>query len=253
MLKEALQFFFDVSVKSKGPHELKVDDQRLAHYIVDGHYVTVPRPPRPRAHEVATLDSLVALANRFKRIGENPMVWYDHEGVGLIIDDTGHRIDTVTLVFDRSDQWNLILVLKGERYDHKTFVRLLRTHLSDALPAGDLLEKIRTLRFENGAITNTTVKRQEESLGKTITARVDAGKVEIPEEVVLSVPMYNNPGEEDRYPIRCIVDVDAEFQKFALIPVPGAIEEAYKAASRSVATRLEATLDKEVPFYFGNP
>jgi hypothetical protein len=252
MLKEALQFFFDVSVKSKGPQELNVDDQRAAHYIVDGQHVVVPRPPHPRSHEVATLESLVALANRFKAAGESPVVWYSHEGLDLVIDDSGHRVDSVSLSFNNSDQWNLVLVLKGERYDHKTFVRLLRTTLSDALMPGDLLEKIRTLKFENGSITSTTVKRQEESLGKTITARVDAGKVEIPEEVVLSVPMYTNPGEEEHYPIRCIVDVDPEYQKFALIPVPNAINEAQKAAAQSIAERLDAGLN-DVPFYFGNP
>jgi hypothetical protein len=136
---------------------------------------------------------------------------------------------------------------------HKDFIRLLKIDLAGALPAGSLLDIIRRVKFENGAITTSEVKKNRESLGKEITAKIDASG-EIPDEVTLQVPVYSSMGEKQPYPLQCSVEVDpTRTDAFRLSPLPDEIERVQQLAVGSILERLRVALPDGCPAYYGSP
>lgn len=252
MLKEALSFIAELATKGDKPHKVYGDAHKDVYYV-GGKFETVARAPADRNHEVGTLETLADLAKRFKAEGLSPVVWYRFGSVNLVVDDAGQRTNTVKFYIAFSETWPIVERLAVQRHDHKAFVRLLRIDLVDAIPAADLLDRLRTIKFENGAITRATIKRGDESLGREISARLETGKVEIPDEVVLSVAPFSNPSEDERYPVRCIVDVDVEAQKFSLVPRPDELDRVRSMAVASLADRLHDLLGDDVPAYYGQP
>lgn len=252
MLKEAIQFIADLATSGQKPTKVYGDSHKDVYMLPGGDLKEVVKSPPDRDHRVATLEALVEIAKRFKADGLSPVVWYTFGDVCLVADDVGMRTSTVHLELNVSNTWEAVGRLRDQRFGHKEFVLLLRLTLADALPAADLLDRIRTLKFENGAITRASIKRGEESLGREISARIDAGKVEIPDEVILQVAPFTNAGHDETYPVRCIVDIDVEAQRFSLVPRPDELARVREMAADEIADRLDANLEG-IPAYYGTP
>src|SRR4051794_17592413 len=113
--------------------------------LVQGQVMEWEVPFPPREHRPATLDEIIALANRFE--AECPVVWYDHEKVALVIDDVSYRIETATLELEVSDTFAVVQMLRREKpwYTQPDFVRLLRVDLAGTLDPALLLNRVRRL------------------------------------------------------------------------------------------------------------
>lgn len=238
---------------SAAPVKLDIPDVTKAHFLTgNGQIVTVPIDPSPRDHTVCQLDDLIRMANLFDDGLTSCVVWYNEDHVILVLDNDAHRCQKVTMTLEISDVCRVVASLPGACYDHKSFVRLLRVQLAGALSPSSLLDIVRRVRFDNGAVTHSEVKRTRESLGREITASVSA-ESEIPDTVTLSVPVYSTLGETDPYPVRCTVEVDPVEGRFRLIPFPDEITRVYQLAVASIARRLAAGLSEGVPAYYGAP
>lgn len=266
MLAEAMKFLTELAAKAQAPVQVAIPDWRAIWYAAGGQHSSIPLPVQPRDHNPATLDDLIALATRFVgdsdgplHVGDldepsTPVVWYGEDAVVLVIDDAGYRVETATLHMQYSDAFARLMSLRAERtwFEPKPFVRLLRVDLAGTLAPGELLERVRSIRFEAGSVTTTESARTRESLGREIRSKVDAAG-EIPEEVTLSVPVFKNPGETDRYPCRCAVEVDPAMGRLQLLPLPDEIERTARLAVTSIGGRLRAGLPESVPCYRGTP
>lgn len=260
MLAEALEFLTDLAEKAQAPVRVDPADPRAIHYAIGGRVVTLPVPPSSREHKPATLDDLIALASRSEDEGGNaegdgtPVVWYDEDAVVVVFDDACHRVETATLTLQYSDAFARLMALRAERpwFEPKPFIRLLRVDLAGTLAPGELLERVRRVRFENGQTTTVESARVRESLGREIVSKVDAAG-EIPEEVTLSVPVFKTPGEGERHPCRCAVEVDPALGRLQLLPLPDEIERVTGLAVASIGDRLRAGLPESVPCYRGAP
>lgn len=261
MLKDALEFFAGIKAASIKPERvLTSDDPRTARVVIDGSIQEVELPPLPRAHRAGTLDEVIAMANRFGGADTPgsaegpPVVWYDPANVVLVIDDAGHRLERATLGLVTSDVFAKLEELASAKtwMDHKPFVRMLRIDLAGALEPG-VLDRARSIIFESGSQAASTVAREKESLGRSISASVRAATGELPEETTLSVPVYKTAGERDRYGIRCAIDIDHEQCRLRLFPLPDEVERVRQLALDSIKDRLAAGLDEAVKFYQGAP
>jgi hypothetical protein len=253
MLTEALQYLEKLVRAAVEPREI-FSSPHLKVFFVGDKGIDVAIPVPSRNHRVRSLDGLIALANRFLEETCAPVVWYSEDFVQLVIDDSGHRASIVQFNLEYSDAFRTVLGLRCPQqwYDQKSFIRLLRVSLAGTLDAVHLLDIVRRLRFENGTVTSGTVTRQQESLGREITAKVSVEK-EIPDFVTLDIPVYKVTGLTERLPLRCHVEVDPARGAFQLIPFPDEIERVQQMAIVGIAETLGRGLDEGIPAYYGSP
>lgn len=253
MIAEALKYLTDLGTKSTAPVELKADPRRHR-YAIGGEIQEFGIPASPRQHQVDSLEEITDLAERFAATDScKPVVWYDGNQVVLVLDDDGHRIEKATLSLEESDVFTRVVSLRQKQaFGQKAFIKLLRIDLARTLEPVVLLEKVRRVKFENGMATTGEIRRNQESLGRTITSKVETD-TELPEEVALAVPVYKTLGETDPILLRCAVEVDPGMGEFQLIPLPDEIERVRHLAVGSIRDRLSELLPETVPFYFGRP
>jgi len=256
MLEAALKYFAGLASRAEQAQEVEIDDARRKVFIIGNEFREFAVAHEPREHVAETLEDLTSLAKWFAEEEGygNPVVWFNHQKVWIVIDDDAHRIETVELklppsdVFDRLDE----IGDKKPKFDQKQFIRLLRVELAGTLDPVLLLEKVRRLKFENGVRTESTIVRAQESLGRNIVSKVESDG-EIPEEVTLQVPVFKSPGPVDRHPLRCSVEVDPAEGTFRLLPLPDEIERVTQRAVDLIGATLRAGLPAEVPAYQGTP
>lgn len=255
MIAEALQYLKTMYVESTAHHKLETDDPRNDVYLVGGTLLTVPKGVAARNHAVRSLSDLIALAKRFSEADEKPAVWYDAQGLSLVIDDSTHRTETVAMDLEHSEVFLTLQKLDKEKpwLEQKPFVRLLRVELAGTLEPVHLLEKVRRVKFATEQSATGVVTRERESMGREINSRAETQEGAIPEEVTLKVPIYANPGLAFRVPIRCAVDVDPARGLFQLHPLPDALTGAVQEAVAAMAETLFNELPESVPAYHGRP
>lgn len=251
MIEEAMRYFAESIDLSA---ETVYQDANTKLIRRGSEIITVELPDKPRNNEAADLQTIISLANRFH--GDTPAVWYGIERVTAILrDGDDNDRDWVTLRLKHAPQYNLLRSLeKGDKwFEQKLLVRLLRIDLDGAHDPLELLEKVRGMKFESGSVTTGKVKRQDESLGRSISGSVTSDEGELPEEVTMNIAIYSNPGEDTRYPVVCAVETDALAAKIQLVPLPGELDRAVQLAMASIATRLGANLTEGIPVYHGTP
>jgi len=250
MIKEAFEYLVSLAKASVAPVEVKTGDPRVITYLVGQGPIQIAKPEPPRNHSVDTLADLIELANRFADDGQ-PVIWVGETRVILVIDDAGHRVDTVEYALEQSDAFKTLkgLHISQSWHEQKAFIRLLRINFGRALAPGLLLDRVRKVRFENSQITTAEKTRDRESMGKDITSRV-ATNDEIPESVCLELPVFELCEPES---VQCAVDVDPSRGLFQLIPFPDEMERAVDHALMSISNVIGADVEEEVLVYRGEP
>lgn len=248
MIAEALQYISSQANEAKAA--VKVHDSAArAIYLRGDEIVNVDKPYPSRKHTVDSLASLVELANRFA--GDLPSIWVDSKAAVLVVNDEEHRDDTVEGKFAFADVFEVIQGLAKNKpwLEQKPFIRMLRIELAGTLPPGILLDRVRKLRFEQGAVVNSEVGRNRESMGRDIIAKIDAS-ADLPDTVTLEAPVFKlGP----RYAIECAVDTDPARGLLQLIPLPDEIERVVDRAVADVIDGIRESLEDGVRLYHGAP
>lgn len=257
MLADALKYLTELVRKADAPGPIDLKDPRRVGHVIAGEPFIQEVPFPPRNHQVNALEALVSITNRFASGEAAPVVWYDHSDVVLVIDDGANRLERVTFDIEPSDVFTTLCKLyisPGAAWlEQKPFLRLLRVDLAGTLDPVHLLERVRKLRFENGTVTTGKIApNKSESLGREIIAKVDADG-ELPEQVILNVPVSRSLGETARYPMSCSVEVDPAMGKLRLLPMPDEIERVRTLHVGSIAERLHEGLSEGINAYHGRP
>lgn len=216
-------------------------------------------PPAVRNHKVASLADLICYMQ--SPPASHPVVWHNPLGVVLVLDDADRR-DRVAFELTLSERFSMLKRLAKEKpaLDQKAFVRLLRIQLGlDATIVG----KFRKVDFAAAAESSGEINHGSDKLGKTITAKVN-NIAEIPDELNISVPVYQQTGEREEYLVRCAVEIDTQNRMFQLIPMPDELERVTDLAQASIHSRLQDAASKTasanpeaqrevIPVYYGAP
>lgn len=211
------------------------------------HAVDVPPPLRRSV--VNSLETLIQVAQG--EAAEKPVVWHADEFVILVLDDADRR-DTVAFPLKHSRQFARLLELDEGAHcmDQRCFVRMLRQTLG---VSADLVGPFRRIDWSVHKMAGGQVEHGIDRLGRDIQAQVGQA-TPLPEEMVLSVPIYDQLGERDQYrSIRCDVEIDVIGERLALVPLAGEIPYAIDAAQEWIHQRLVEDLGDEVPVYYGRP
>lgn len=221
------------------------------------NFVTIP--PAARDHKVESLEDLAAYACRVAAhnaieglADKNPVVWHDDEAVILVIDDTDRR-DTVTFALTISRQFGVLRQLRNcpAWLEQRDFINLLRLDLG--LDNIGLVDQFRRLDWKASSENQSTIGHGKESLGKSIQAEVQ-GVEKLPDELDVRVPVFSNPGVDEKYCVACAIEIDTRNQRLCLVPLPCELEKAAGLAQEDIHERLAAAMDEiDVPVYFGAP
>lgn len=250
MLTEALESLAAQAVQAQEARELKLPGDGRVTYVDQGGTLTkYDVSPPLRSHRVDSVDDLIAAAKKWNK---SPVVWLNGDSIVLLPDDADRR-DKVSLPLVKSHQFaTLVRLGKEPMLDQQGLVRLLRIDLQGAAGRADLLAVVRKIKWRQSSAGDASIQHGSESLGKSIEAEV-SGAGAIPEQVLVSCPVYQNHGEREfKVSILCDLEIDAASQKFRFRPLPDEIERVTDAALDGIRSRIADALPDTAMFY-GTP
>lgn len=257
MLVEFLNRVVELADERRTPQVLRPPQEPEHVYLLanpDGGVERRRAEAAPRKHLAG---SLGALADMAQGMGDTcTAAWYNRHEVSVVLDDTDRR-DVVSLPLTLSHPLRKLSSLEANRtlwWAQKDFINLLRIDLAGCLgAAGNLLAVVRQLKFRQLAQSAGDLQHGKASLGKAIEAEL-TGAGSLPEQVVLHVPVFLNLVLPTQ-PVLCALDIDPANEKLALIPLPGALEQALRGGESDIAEKLALHLadtdQKSVPVYYG--
>lgn len=265
MTAEAIKILLDAGKKSAGivTHMAPSGDTQI---VVDpaGNSITLGVPPHPRNHQLGNLLDLIALVKRFTGAG-NPepavartiSIWCSPASVTAVLDDGDgdrrkHRA-TLPLIF--SEQWKKLLAWQAHRpaMTQKQIIQALRIDLNGCA-RGDDIKVFRDLVMMVNKDGNAKVEHGKESFGKKVLAEV-SGVTSIPDEIVLTIPVYTNPGLDGLADIRCAMEIDPVEGLFWIIPLATSMTWALQERQTMIREQLDAAFKdiESVFIYEGMP
>ncbi len=256
-IDRAIREIRDLAVKAAGASVLVLPEERQF-AIVQGDRSEREAMPAPfRKHKVSDLETLVDLADKEKESWPNAALWYGSEEVVLTYDATDRR-EKAVLNLPISLPWETLLVLQvgpggtPKYFPQREFISLLRLNLG--VPA-DVVALFRRIDWKHTRATRAVAGHGQESLGRDIESAVK-GTAELPEELLLSVPVWDVDGLRQRYEVRVAVEIGSLEETFAVVPLPGALAAAREQAEGCVFKTLKRLLSEtglEIPVYHGSP
>lgn len=250
MLKEALEWIGKNAEGVSTANLLSVPgDGRKVYVDQNGTLTPLDVTPACRGHKVDSVEDLIAAALRWN---SKPVVWINGDAVVLLTDDDDRR-DRVTLPLVKSHQFARLIQLAAKpELSQPDLIRLLRIDLPGAGARAVLLATVRNIKWRTAAAGNANIQHGNESMGKSIEAEV-TGAGAIPEQVLVTGPVYRNHGERDQsFGVLCDLEIVPADQVFRFKPLPDEIERVTEAALEGIRERLFKELGDFAIFY-GTP
>jgi len=253
MLKEALQFLTTQAQAAQAVQKLdQPRDRRSVRYRVGDEIRDLPEDPPPRRHEVGSLDDLIRFALDHAVEGTTQAIWHQAVGVMLVLDDA-ERLDLCAFRLSWSPAFAALLDLDCDPprcYSQRDFIRLLDVTLG-VDPA--IVARFRKLDWSTMIAAQGEIAKGRDRMGKEVNSSV-AGTDDLPDDLMLHVPVYREPGERETHAVRCRIETWPQNSTLSLIPLAGECDLAIEWAQGSIRERLVATFDDDsVRIYHGKP
>ena len=258
--KETLDLIQETAVKANGATG-KADlihpaqEPEHVYYLVTptGKPERVEAAPEPRGHAIVTCEEVCEFVDMHK--SDSTAVWFGRDAVVVLLDDTTRR-DRAELTLIQTPQLKLLAELgaTARNLEPKKFRRMLRVDLGDCLNDLTLLNWVSNFKASSGSATQVMLGKSKESLGREVQEAAVNESGECPDEILLSVRVFDDPGLTIRRPIRCAVDVDISGgeAQFRLSPFPLEIHKAIEDEVLNIGQLLRSTLT-DVKVFRGTP
>ncbi len=217
------------------------------YYLVGPAGVAEKKVADPGWHKesLATPTQLLAFVEAEKK---DRSALFLNENEVTFVRDLDDRRDVSACKLTYTPQYRWLTGESGKQLTQPDLVRVLRITLRGALPADStLLTLIRKLKFQNDKGATGDIQHGRESLGRSITASINADN-ELPDELTLRVPIFEN--HPFIAPIVCAIEIFPHESMFKLTPYPLELRKAMDGALDSIAQTLAPA---EVPTYLGQP
>lgn len=262
---EALKLIQDTAIASSGAKDkvqlVPVPGSKIGEFAAvkpngEFEFCVPTREPVPRKHGLLTVGQVGTFVKyATENLDAKPIVWYGTDGVHVVLNDgkTSLREDVAFVSLRRTKAHDYLIIAADNYLPQKQFIRLLRLKLSDCLrdDEGRLIKILRLLNFKEGQTGYGKVEQGRESMGHDIEAEVTSDMGPIPEEITLSVRLYDDVCLQSRFPIRCDIDINAREGLLSLAPMAGALEKAVEDQMTALGSLLESDCDCEV--FYGKP
>lgn len=234
--------------------------------LADGTFEKHYAEPQPRDHKLLSVDQIPSMVADFagREVSnadeifrnQEPSVWISPASVIVLEDDTAESLRNSRAVCHLRITPEFAFLKSCSERDNelsqKEFIRKLRIVLADAL--GEQLDSVvkvmRDIKFGSRSEGAGSVQRGKESYGKSIEAQVYSEVGQIPEELVLSVRVFDDPALKVRYPLRVALEIDTSANTFSLLPSQQAITNLLDEALNGIRELLGKI---DCPVYYGIP
>lgn len=263
MLAELLTKMEMMAVKTVKPFILKADDEPDdVYYLVDadGTHSKVVADQPPRSFIAGSVAALCQVVRDWVAAKAEPCVWFSRQKVTATMNEETRR-EWISYELTITKQFNMLVALSGtEKWkDQKSFLRLLRIDLHDCGIDPGAVAIFRNLRFSASQGGTGVVEAGKRSLTSDMKANLESAGGVVPETLTLAVQVFEEP--DFKINVLCSVEQDPEKCQLALLPLPGEVENAVRAAERKIgdmiltnlAARLTAKQLEAPPVYYGKP
>ena len=253
---EALEFLAKQAQQAEALTPIATGDARQLTFVNgSGTIVNVPAPPSIRNHRVLSVDDMVSAAENWGKGGpdadDDGVIFHNAERVVLVVNDWD-RHDNVTLELAKSDIWLTVEKFRVPvSMDQRKLVRLLKVDLFGCHDAR-LLEAAKKIEAVSSDKVSSDVTTGRE---RGIREFVDeiANAQDVPETVVLTVPVYVTPGITDTVTVELSVDYTLRPEiRFTLQALPDSLNAAIHNIQGILGSRLEKNKAK-LPVFYGSP
>lgn len=177
----------------------------------------------------------------------DPAIFYNTESIVFIYNEKD-RGDKATCDLVTSTVWDQLFA-GPPLMDQRSFINFLRITLRNCIMQGPgLLNLVRTIKFAGTSGMEGNIQHGNESLGKSITNQV-TGQDAFPEEVLLSIPIFEN--FQRSYQVPCALIIEPAIAKFQLTPYPLVMQMAMDQVLLDIAAVFGD--DDMPPIYRGQP
>lgn len=291
MLKEFVEAIVGVVTRSvtaqqKVHFEPRPEGQLGEGFLIgaDGKTTTLPPVIRRREHGLKALAEMAGAikwaalkANRM-RLSEmtrvdttdlatryDPLllsVWHNYQGATLVMNDDGPRSDTVTLELMTTDIWDCLFDLQDRRpkLDHREFMSLLRFKLCPYMDPGAavrLLESAKIIEFGTNQNGTSVQSRGQTGFGSDVQSQVKSRVGELPDEIVVMIPIYTDEMLSERVPVRLSIEIDPAKKSFEVAPLIDEMSTALESVMKTMRNVLESySFDEESRMayvFYGTP
>ncbi len=240
MIEQAISKIADMA-RGQLPQFVKVPGIENEMFLVncDGTSQRLPTSMPPRNHTVFDVEAMATYCFAVYEAGTNHVViWYSRTGVVAILNDDDRRDQRVRLPLAMTQQFKTVEMLATHKpnKDQRAMLTLLRNDLSGCLDlCPGLVSTLRGVNWKATAEESSEIRQGKASLSKSQMAQL-SGLADIPEDVTLSVPIFE--GHNIRSQVHCTLDVDADNKVFILRPKAGEIEMAMRSAEQALGDLL---------------
>jgi len=251
MLAEMIDKLRELSDAAAAPKIQKVEAEPPYVYFLNGERRQAQ--VHPRNHIASSLDMIVRFASRDgNEIHGNLSCFYDRKAVVFFFDDSERR-DKITMPLFVSKQLKTITgwAEKATTLKQKSLILVMRTMFKDCFSPDNFIDTLRTLKWRSLAESEAEAGKTKVSVGRRIEAEV-SGKLEIPDEITLTVPIFESPFSGITGRIQVAIEPQVDDESFLLIPIPGSIDAAIADAEDKIGDSLRASLPED-RVYYGSP
>jgi hypothetical protein len=246
---ETLKGIVDLARASAGVRLHKIDGEpRKLILEQDNDHEILELPAPLRAHHFAALEDLTEFAQTCKQ----PTIWHNEAAIRLVIDD-GDRREVLNMALHATRAWKALTAMDGpERmgFDQKGFIRLLRLELGCS---ADQIGVWRKLNWNVRTEAAGEVRKQKESLGRSIEAEVAAG-CDLPEDLIVQCSVFQDRSVHYPLSIRLLIELDIQQQRIFVSPDADELANAMDATQAEIEDRITTLLGPDpCPVYYGCP
>ena len=252
MLEQALRLIQETAIAAANAQILPIDDPRVVHVRLGDALTMVAKMPPLRAHQANSVESFCAMVEALPIDGDgggNPTVWHSPEELHAALDDSDRR-DTVTCNLVKSREYETLKRIDRQPMPQKDFCKVLKLELG--VPE-TFIGQFRRLDWAFGNDAAGETRRGVDKMGVSIRAEV-AGVDQLPDTLVLQIPLYSTDGAGMFVPIECMIEIDPDPNRrsLTLATRPGAMEAALHEVHRQIADVLVEQLPSATPVFYGS-
>lgn len=260
MDEAAIERIVDLT-EQRHPIERGPDFERTGRYFVRdgaGNYherrAVTPRPDA-RLFDTLSLGSLVKQEIELENIVE---VYYSADRIEASVYDAAHELHRRhEILLERHPVFTrLMRLVRTEVFTQKQLIRLLRAEFNGHV-GESVIETFRVLDLKTDGDNSSVVRQGHEAVDKKVLQRIRAsGGVDVPTEIVVSVPVYDlDESRDSEYDVMLLVDATADENSrpvFELTAVVNDLRVAERRALDEIVESLAEAMPEGVDLFYGS-
>lgn len=236
ILKDAMQVLIDLTKKSEAPQKLDID--RYTHgYVVNGELKVLDKYYDLKA-KVETVNCLAAAVGRY---ADNATIFVGEIGKTVVAQvDEGDPNRCIYMPLTKSKA--LTLAEDLDEITQRELIKLLRGPLFGCIEES-FLKIIRRLSVVKKSSLQSNKGHATDTFGRSVDAEAVSAEGDIPEMVLVTVPVFDNVGVADlSASFRCAVTVDPVSEQCSLVPVGDELKRELDMARQVVVHSIKKAM-----------